>query len=147
MYFWNIEKLKQQLAQGPLSERETLSYLLAFSIVITLSMWGNGEWVWWQALLEVVLAVAGTLYVYRRNGGDGGEHFLQRYMTVGWVVGIRYTVPFMLLLIGGFAVAAVAGVLEQIDEWVYALITTLFSLLLYWRIGHHIGDVVARRAA
>src|SRR5262245_4674371 len=96
MYFWRIEKLKKQMAARPLSEREVLPYLVVFvalSVAVVyipqapLNVWDGLGAVW-----SVLLAVVGSIYIYRQNGGPGGQHFLQRYFAVGWVVTLRWLV-------------------------------------------------------
>ena len=84
MYFWRIEQLKTEMAARPLSEREALPYLVVFVALssavayipqTTQNLWDGVGTVW-----SVLLAVVGTIYIYRQNGGAGGQHFLQRYL-------------------------------------------------------------------
>lgn len=89
MYFWRIEELKRKLLSAPLTERETLPYFIVFLVlmaVVPLFPPANRN-VWdylgigWTALL----GGTGTIYLYCRNGGDAGVHFVQRFFAIGWV--------------------------------------------------------------
>ena len=110
MYFWRIEKLKTEMAARPLSEREALPYLVVFVALssavayipqTTYSLWDGLGGVW-----SVLLAAVGTIYIYRQNGGAGGQHFLQRYFAVGWVVVVRWFVVLILVAVAFYGTLA-----------------------------------------
>ena len=79
MYFWRIEKLKSEMAARPLSERDALPYLVVFvgltAAVSFVPATMTNVWDGLGAAWSVLLAVIGTLYIYRQNGGAGGQHF------------------------------------------------------------------------
>jgi hypothetical protein len=151
MYFWRIENLKAQLASRPLSDREVLPYFAIF-LGVTSAAWFMPlvEPNLWDHLLTavgVLLAVPGTVWIYRRNGGAVGQHFLQRYLAVGWVVGIRWLVVVLPSLMLYFAVLDLLDVEAVATTWHDFILFSIALLLLYWRIGHHIADIAARSAA
>ena len=78
-----------------LSERESLFYLLwlvgtttaAYAIPLgELNLWDHVD-----SATTVVATVAGAIYFYSCNGGASGTEFLARYVSLNWVVGIRFT--------------------------------------------------------
>src|SRR5687767_5292916 len=95
MYFWRIEKLKDAMAAGPLTDREVLPYFIAFAILTALgtSLPGEAEFNHWEtvgAVWSVLLAGFGSYFIYSQNGGARGQYLLQRYFALGWVVGVRW---------------------------------------------------------
>lgn len=148
MYFWRIEELKAAMAVRPLSERELLPYLVVVaglsSIMVwmpetELNFWDGAGMVW-----SIAVAVLGTLHVYQQNGGADGQHVLQRYLAIGWVVGLRWlaaTIPVMVLL---FALLAASGMELGPTTWHESLTIAALEVGLYWRIGHHVRDLARR---
>jgi len=93
MYFWRIENLKSEMATRPLSDREVLPYLVVFAVlsasVVSFPQTVFNTWDGLSAALSIFLAFVGTIYIYLQNGGNQGQHFLQRYLLIGWVVALR----------------------------------------------------------
>ncbi len=151
MYFWRIEKLKTEMAARPLSERAALPYLVVDVVLVSavayipqtmLNVWdGLG------AVCSVLLAAVGTLYIYRQNGGAEGQHFLQRYFAVGWVVTVRWLVGLILVLVAFYATLAAVGADLESTHWYDFLLIALLEAVLYWRIGHHVKDLAQRATA
>lgn len=147
MYFWRIGELKSRMATAPLTERETLPYVIATYVLVALvplfAPETRNTWDYAAVAWSVFLAVLGTLYVYRRNRGDDGSHFLQRYFAIGWVTMIRWlavVAPLLLLLV-------IWADLPEQTTWYEALCLGVAELVLYERIGHHIGDVANAQSA
>lgn len=151
MYFWRIEKLKTEMAARPLSEREVLPYLVVFVGLFTafgyLPQAVTNVWDGLEAVWSVALAVFGTIYIYRQNGGADGQHFLQRYFAIGWVVTIRWLA---ILVLAGAAFVALAEALGSETEettWYDFVFLALVEAVVYWRIGHHVRDLAQRAKA
>jgi hypothetical protein len=151
MYFWRIEKLKTKLAAGPLSEREALPYLVVYvalhSVIGYIPQTTYNVWDGLGAVRSVLLAALGIIYIYRQNGGGEGQHFLQRYFAVGWVVSIRW---FAILLPAFFVfrgTLAAVGADRTNSHWYDFLFIAVFEAAIYWRIGHHVRDLAQRAAA
>lgn len=150
MHFWRIEKLKQAMAERPLSERETLPYLVVYcalsSAVISIPQeMGNG-WDVAGAAWSVLLAVLGTIHIYRQNGGGAGQHFLQRYFAIGWVVAIRWLVIGIGCLAAFYLPLGLFAPEVAATRWYDFAFLAALEAAVYWRIGHHVRDL-ARRAS
>jgi len=69
MYFWNLSKLKSQMAERPLTDREVLPYLVVCNAIIaavySLALLPFNRWDALGVIWSVALAIGGTLYVYR----------------------------------------------------------------------------------
>jgi hypothetical protein len=151
MYFWRIEDLKKQMATRPLSEREVLPYLVVFSATMS-AIWlipadPRNLWDYLSMGFSVLLSIVGTIWLYRRNGGASGQHFLQRYFAIGWVVGIRWVVVFILVGIPFYGFVTAFGPGLEVTTWYESAFFAVAELALYWRFGVHIGDIAARTSA
>ena len=150
MYFWRIEILKQTLVERPLSERETLPYLVVYvgltSAALYVSQGLNNVWDYLEAGLNVLITVLGTLHIYRKNGGANGHHFLQRYFAIGWVVTLRWLVAGVLLMVLFYGILVVLGADLEETSWYEVLFLTVLACAVYWSIGRHVGDVAQRTA-
>lgn len=151
MYFWRIEKLKAEMATRPLSDSEVLPYFALFLALstaasyiprVTLNLWDGLGAAW-----SVTLAVVGSIYVYRLNGGASGQHLLQRYIALGWVVTIRLLVVFVAAAVIFYGELAAAGTDAVGTQWYDFLFLGVIEAGFYWRIGHHVRDLAQKAAA
>jgi hypothetical protein len=158
MYFWRIEKLKKEMDARPLTDREALPYLVVFVALSAVASYFPQEaqnvWDRLEAVLSLLLSTFGTIYIYYRNGGANGQHFLQRYLAIGWVVTIRL-VPILILVFIAFHGALVAvkprpkarvGIifyfLQQLRR---SFIGELVIMLRTWRSEHRALSTQKRR--
>lgn len=148
MYFWRIEKLKAELATRPLSERQALPYLVVYSGLCAAAGYvppmGFNLWDRLLAVWGVTLAVVGTIYVYRQNGGAGGQHFLQRYFAIGQVVAIRWLVMMGVPMVALYATLGILGRKPEETTWLDFVSFGALGAVLYWRIGYHVRDLASR---
>ena len=151
MYFWKIEKLKEDIKSDRFSEKDRFAY---FIVGITLSAIGMETttglveenpniWDMLSAIGNVIIAVVGTVFAYRANGSANGKDFLGRFLSIGFVVSIRFLV-FIIPLLIALAFLSIT-VFPEVDENMSSLIFILPFLswyaLLFWYICRHINDV------
>ncbi len=145
MYFWKINKLKSDLLKKPLSERESFKYLFATLVLYSLGMipiLENNTWDIYSAIITALITAIGVYYVYKCNKGASGNNFLQKYLSIGWVVGIRWIVLIMLpiMIIYFIAIEIYSGIPDYTT-----LAEVIFSNLLYlsyfWLFSKHIKEV------
>lgn len=150
MYFWRIEKLKTSMATAPLTDREVLPYLIATVILMAAVLGGaqhvpvTSVWDDISSIFGMVIAVIGTIYIYNRNNGEAGQHFLQRYIVIGWVVSLRWLVAFMVIFTILYIILEYYGASAENIALAEFTFDTLASAVLYWRIGHHVHDLAQR---
>lgn len=152
MYLWNVTALKAQLALAPLPGRAALRYTLASLISLTLLY----ELAWRTAtpplavdnvasVASLAIMVFGTLLVYAANGGDAGIDFLGRFVSLGWVLGLRNVAGLAasLILVGVALEVREPGSLDVPGtiQYTSAILGVLFSALFFWRLAVHIRDV------
>jgi len=87
-----------------------------------------------SALAQLVVAIVGTRACYIANGGSAGRRFLDRFISLGWVMGVRVAlllaIPMMLIQFVVSEVASVA-VADVAQESVFVA----GSALYYWGLA------------
>ena len=153
MYFWNIEGLKGEMARRPLSDRELLPYLVIFIALYDLMIAATlGEpanvWDYADGAMTVLLGIAGTIYLFFKNGGSNGRDFVPRYLAIGFVVGLRYLVLVGIPVIVGYTIAYGLFVADSSEEtrWWDVMLYSVLNVFYYWRVGVHLNDTAARQA-
>jgi hypothetical protein len=148
MYFWRIEDLKDRMVSRPLSEREALPYLLVFvGLTALVGFFPNENLNWWDRLgtgYSVLLAVLGTIWIYRQNGGAEGHFFLQRYLAIGWVASIRWMAVLLALCIPFFLMLSLYDIESEVTTWYDFVFLAIVETVLYWRIGAHVRNIAQR---
>jgi hypothetical protein len=148
VYFWSINGLKNSLIEKPLSENTAFLYLLlyVFFTALFMEIATEPESIWDLAddIVAIGSVVIGTVYCFFKNGAGQGSNFLQRYFSIGWVVHVRLAVMFFIPFIIVLFVIPNGDFL--IDSWRGPLFNLFFYFLIYWRIGHHIGQVAENMA-
>jgi hypothetical protein len=152
MYFWNIKKLKAQLIEKPLTEKQTLPYLIALILLYDMSMYLPQPDVYsWLDGLEVAISLGttffGIIWLFRKNHGDAGSHFVQRYLALGWVVLIRFfvfSIPFFITV--GILTYTLDLNTENtnITKWYDTLILIILTIGYIWYFGKHLAEVAEK---
>tara|TARA_B100001029_G_C15034343_1_gene439125 strand:- start:886 stop:1398 length:513 start_codon:yes stop_codon:yes gene_type:complete len=106
MYFWNIEKLKQTLVKGPLSQKDIFKYLVYFLFLYWIASIGSAEGNYYPSISKWItyptLLIADFLELftsYRFNGGRNGNDFLGRYFPIKLLTSLRLFI-FACLIVG-----------------------------------------------
>lgn len=151
MYIWKIEKLKEDLINDAVTQRDHFFYyfismvvfLIAIEMIVRFSTESPNIWDNIYSLSNMLIPLVGTILTFRANGGANGKDFLGRYFSVGFVV----TVRFLVWLLPIFIVLAIYYSLFYSEEDVVAstpidvIPFIIWTFLLYWRIVKHVKDV------
>ncbi|MGM0631374.1 MAG: hypothetical protein ACQESI_09435 [Pseudomonadota bacterium] len=146
MYFWNIDALKRDFLQGRFSQTQAFYYLVVMLVLFTLpiAIVGDNTTVWDKAMFWVDLAfvVFGTTVVYKSNGGRDGREFLERYVSLSWVLFVRLFPFFVLIFLVAviFETALVGDVSYELTGYTFAA-GLLVNVIFYWRLSHHMSDL------
>ena len=100
MVFWDIEKLLKKLSSEKFSQKEFFSYLFGLTLIDTTfsapllsenSYLGSiFQWLDWGILFLCSLISLGVCFI--SNGGNQGKDFIERYISIQFVMTIRYCV-------------------------------------------------------
>ena len=150
MYFVSYHPLKHKLRTNSLSDREALPYLIIEAVVLSLASYSSGDrlsnvYDFLSLCLTVIIVIGGTYYVYRQNGGTEGFNLIKKYLILGWVVSIRFTIVLIPI------VAVYIVIMLKLENPSFDLYTALIGgavkLIYFQRLGRHIRDTRAPATA
>lgn len=141
MYFWSIEKLKDDLKKQTVTESELFKYLTVTVVAYLLGFllpYANDIWYKLSVVLMSVITIFGLYYAYRCNGGKNGQNFLEKYISIGWVVSVRWAVFVMLpvMVVYLFIFEAIGYKILTIEGFFFDLVYISY----FWMLGKHIKD-------
>lgn len=144
MYFWRIENLKAELASRPMTDREVLPYFVIDAVLTSLALAvGSSSFNLWSGIdltWGLGLALFGSMYLFRQNGGSQGSQFLQRTFAVGWVIGLRWCA----WVIPIYCVLLVTEIIQDETNVVELFFNIVTNTILVQRIGVHLRDIAQR---
>lgn len=149
MYFWNVKRLRNELIENSLNEKNQMMYLMftmllyAFSGQFTGSEYSGGFF-FAETLAVLGATVAGVLYCYDGNKAGDGKDFIKRFTCISWIITIRLTA--VLLAIGIIPILIISIFSSSTDtsnEQGYFGILFLIALeaIYFWRIHTHLKYV------
>lgn len=151
MYFWKIEKLKEDIKNNRFNEKDRFLYgtinvvlwAVGMEVMARLPIESPNIWDTINSLGNIIIPLVGTILVYKANGGANGKDFLGRYVSIGFVVSIRFLVILVPMLISLilYYIYAFPGQEEIASNPVEVLSFQLWYAFLFWRIHKHVGDV------
>ena len=151
-YMWSTGFVRDRLRAGRLSEAASFSYFLAimifdwlqFTVIATtptpsISPWSSaGSWA------TFAVTVAGLLYLYFKNGGGAGQHFLRRYFPLSVTVGWKFVGAMFITL--WLVPVALGGQSQETVGWSSTVAITVVNIVMFWRIGFHLGSLAHETA-
>lgn len=159
MYFISLNKLKNELVEKPFSESQTLPYLIGWGLISTLAVEvvslmlffpeessSNTPYNIWDFLttvLYIAAAVTGPIWLYRKNKGNQGQHFTQRFLAIGWVTSTQFVIASLVAIILFFLVSNLNNLSEGSTQFTFLFETAALSLY-YWYTGKHIAEVAEK---
>ncbi len=151
MYFWKIDKLKDDLKIGRLTQKDEFLYTFFWAIFYQLSIIiilydntdsSNNKY-WFIIATIDLLSVLGIYYIYIKNGASSGKDFIKRYCSLSLVVSIRvmvFSLPFM-ITIAIVSVFADDMSISVPTNLVDILFTFIIDTIYIYLVAKHISDV------
>ena len=103
---------------------------------------------WYVASMvaSVLILVLGLRAAYKANGGAEGPDFAGRLLALGWVLGVRLMLLWLVLFIALMVLAVAAAAADQEpSDFVITATAVAFALLasgiFFWRLAHHLRDL------
>ncbi|MEZ9368709.1 hypothetical protein AB4140_07775 [Shewanella sp. 10N.286.51.B2] len=151
MYFWKIESLKEDIIQGNLTEKNKFYYALiyiaisviSFELIAYTPVENPNTWDTINSVGNILIAILGTVVVFKCNGGSSGNDFLGKYFSIGFVVSIR-SIPILLLmliaLIFYYEITFTQNPeLASTPADIFPFL--LWYILVFWRICRHVSAI------
>jgi len=122
---------------------DSLKYLLLISLIGMIPIpkppyFTTGTFLYY--VFGALIFVLGTIYCYRQNGAISGKDFLTKYISLSWVLAIRF-LPSLLVIGLLMAFGVFSRFSFPVQKVIVLGIVYSFSIIYYWRIGHHIADI------
>ena len=142
MYIWKIDELNQQLISSNLTEPDVFKYLMAWTVLNSLAMIRYlvpNQYDTYNGIIAVVISIIGLVFIYICNGGKNGSHLLERYISISWVVFVRFLVLFFLpAYIAMFTIQEIymGGIAEQTTEMDMAFLLISDVVYFLWFAKH-----------
>ncbi|OGB21555.1 MAG: hypothetical protein A3I66_00280 [Burkholderiales bacterium RIFCSPLOWO2_02_FULL_57_36] len=151
MYLWKMKLLKKQLSDHGLTEKQLFSYIFIYIALSAIGIEAMGyiphqpsnAWTYVGSIINVMIPIFGTIWIFRANGGESGTHFSARYFSIGLVATIR----FMVLLVPLLAVLVIYWVFSHDLEsdipttGIEIALFTIWYAMLYVYIAKHVREV------
>ncbi|MGE8541133.1 hypothetical protein [Acinetobacter sp. ANC 3813] len=147
MYFWNLQKLIEDLRLNKVTAVQYKNYYIASSILILFSFFAvivspeqplriNFA----VFLINVGLLISWTNAIFKANGAEQGKNFLNRFVALYFPIVLRIAVVYLVVLMMFAAVWSLGAhlidgqVKNYIDQYLETILDPIFSFIVYWRI-------------
>lgn len=147
MYFFSLKPLKNDLAGIGLAEKDRFQYLLGWMFAGGLGLYGareGGTTETVTATLMMLISLFGLWLAWKRNGRTEGRNFLDRFLSIGWVITFRTTVFFGLAAGIFTAILDVTGFMDLFEQYlpyISLLAQVALSSYIMLSIAGHTGEV------
>lgn len=112
----------------------------ATSLRPSLSPWASaGSW------STFAITVLGLLYLYFKNGGGAGQHFLGRYFPLSVTVGWKFVGASLVTLL--LMPVALGGQSQETIGWSSTIALAAVNIVMFWRIGLHLASLAQSNVA
>ncbi len=148
MYFWNTEKLIDDLKNNRLTEESFKNYYITVGLFTLLGMYAvhlapriNPQSVIVEFVMSIGILITGLNALFAANGGKAGKYFLNRTVSLALPISIKLLVlsiiPYV-IFIGTFQYLNGSfdkpGIIDPRLEWFDTIFTLLIQLITYWRL-------------
>ncbi|CAB1213210.1 hypothetical protein [Acinetobacter bouvetii] len=147
MYFWNVNQLIEDLKSNRITQAQYKNYYIASSILILLSFFlvvitpeQPVRLNFAVFLVNLGLLISWTNAIFKINGGENGQQFLNRYFALYLPIVLKTLVIFIAVIVlldvvwMGFSERWSTEELEKINLYKDACIDPVFSFFVYWRL-------------
>ncbi len=155
MYFLSINKLKKQIIDHKFEEKERFKYFIAnafLSIILAFyTLLNKYELI--EFVFDFIILILTVISAYIANGRNKGKDFLGKFISIYFVLFLRFLFIFVIIFFLMFTFLIIAMTIlknsnilllsyQKIEGLLFvSIISTLFSILIMWRIYFHIKDI------
>lgn len=104
------------------------------------------EYNYWDnigSFISALITLVGIFYAYQKNDGKDGYDFIHKYIVLGWVVLVRFTLCFIPIFILLIIIGVSSGLHSSKATGPYmVIIISLSQIVFYQRLGKHIRDTI-----
>lgn len=152
MYFWNTKALAHALSEDTLEKRHYKNYYLIAALVVSavyyyglFSPYYDVRVIGLEAVLTLIIMFVGIQRTYVANGGDQGEHFMNRVTALSFPILLQTTVAgivFGLILLGIYQFFHLENtVFDYFYEWCVSAFTIFLQILFFTRLNMYMKRI------
>ena len=155
MYFININKLKEDIIENRFSQKDRFLYLFAWVILTEIFLVMPDFFPNWCIditwldravdIIEIFIVGIGTYLMYKFNKGANGKDFIDRYLAITWVIGIRAIIWFILIAIVMEILLLLLNtkiaLSDEVVNYPFTFLYLLMMLYVYYRSIAVIKDI------
>lgn len=108
MIFLSIKKLEKQLAEGQLTEKDGLHYLISWAILLSLivlfpkeSSYSNLWFDFADLLFSLLITIFGIKYIFRIHAKNWKDQFLKNFISLAFVHFWRLVIVLAIIMLLG----------------------------------------------
>ena len=117
---------------------------LEFAYLFPLTEPNYNLWDGIDSFLSIAVPVVGTVYAYKKNGGELGKDFANKYFSIGFVLGIRFLVYLILPMVILTIYWSIDNGNEETETtFVEIFILYTWYIYFYYQLGKHISETNA----
>lgn len=149
MYFWNTKALSKDIKNNAVSDNEWKNYYLAFSLIITLSMYlatvvprENVTSVLTEGVLMLGIIIFGINITFKTHQKNGNS--ISNYIAKMTALFLPLTIKFMMVsMVVGFVIgiAEASGLPTAFGDWALVTLTVTVQTLIFWRLNVHLHSI------
>ena len=160
IYWWDTDKAVAKLADGCVSERESMGYAMVSAFLLSqgvyYAIWfgGNTSWlVLYEFFVVMVVSLVGIHVSFTANGGGAGNDFLKRLSVISVPVGIKVAIASTVVgqaAYHGFPyVVTTANFRDPVHVYQMFCFASAIAVtsIFYWRLTTHFARLVGRQQA
>lgn len=152
IYFWNTKALAHELSADTLDKRHYKNYYLLAALVVSavyyygmFSPYFDVRVIGIEGILTLIIMFIGIQRTYVANGGDQGEHFLNRITALSFPILVQTTVAgivFGFLLLAVYQFFALENTyFDAWYEWCVSAFTLFLQILFFARLNMYMKRV------
>lgn len=138
-----IERLKNR----SLTQSEMKAYVICFALlnpgwISSIPGFFNSQFSIWHLLwwiISIIILFCGVFYAFKKNGGNEGIDFINKFVILSWIVSCRTFVVIVPILVLISFILHKSKIYSTNPNLAFVYIsTTVLGICIYQRVGYHI---------
>lgn len=141
MYFWNIQKAKEDLKNGTIDDARAIPYFLLMQLTFFLPLFLLDQKNSFELFTNIVSALClglGIYFSYQANGGKLGRGYFKKYFVLSWVLTVRLI---LIVSAGILFLSFLFLAITKENELAIAIFTSVLEVFYTVRLVKHFREL------
>ena len=150
MYYWKTDRLAEKLKNNDLTQAEYRSYYIATSVLFSIGYYltllepqVTLYAVIFEAIGGILVTIIGLNIIFRVNGGNSGNSYLNRVVSLSFPLFIKMVVASFVSAVLLESLREMGSVNSEQMDWLYSASVILLQIAFFWRIKVHVQYINA----